>query len=285
MKLTQSMFVVAAALVSIQAGALNARVSKISANRSKLMIVSDHLGDMKVGDIVTTGADCKLEVVQRNRKQAILSTSLCNSSGSFERGQVVSINEAAPQAPSTISAATASASTYQEQTNYNGWVKRKDYGVSNGVRFSVGTSALAAGGKVSGAGSSATSYSSAKTNFSLGVGYANIRNQEFGYVARGVYTAFVSDGGGVSTVRAEGNAAYGLNDSTYLFAGLNLAKLMSQGFDFSIGLGGQAGIGYQFSKVIGIDFSILDMNSSTKLGGYAVDISLVGIELALHATF
>ena len=104
------------------------------------------------------------------------------------------------------------------------------------------------------------------------------------------------------------NGTYGINEQIYLFSGLNFSSFepenlekmyTDESFEFyssdsSFGVGYQLGVGFKFSKHLGIEFAYVELNSTTTIkyssdvsaeSSFTENINTSGMQFQLSANF
>ncbi len=132
----------------------------------------------------------------------------------------------------------------------------------------------------------------------LALGYAKLPVRELGWTTNLAMMEFTAEDEKVNFVRADGNLAYAFNGLFNMKGGLNAQKYISgRGVkDFGVGIGFQAGVGFQVNRNFGLEIGYTDMNSSGRTPVYQVStdreidradmaVKLSGIEIGLNATF
>lgn len=127
----------------------------------------------------------------------------------------------------------------------------------------------------------------------FGVGYSYVPVQSIGFTGQVGFLSINGEDGAddVSIVRYDANATYGLNEMVYFKGGLNYADITNSDLkEFKGSIGAQVGMGFQFSKNVGLDLNYGLMTFSSNFGENEgvearAEIELSGLELGLTATF
>lgn len=138
--------------------------------------------------------------------------------------------------------------------------------------------------KISGTGESDSSKIDDTLGFS--VGYANLPVQDLGWTTNLAYLDMRNNGGSAGMARLDGNLAYAFKPMVNIKGGLNVSKMVSGALtQLNVGIGFQAGVGFQFTQNFGIDAGYSQMNQSLSSGGQTATIRESGPEIGLNATF
>jgi hypothetical protein len=127
----------------------------------------------------------------------------------------------------------------------------------------------------------------------FGVGYSYVPVESIGFTGQVSFLTIDNDTDAedVRILRYDANATYGLNEMVYLKGGLNYADITNSELkEFKGSVGVQIGMGFQFSKNVGLDLNYGLMTFSNNLSEEGVvdakaEIELSGLELGLTATF
>lgn len=239
-------------------------IKSVNESRSKVLVESDSTEKFKVGDLLNVGKNCLLEVTQTTATQVVLNAELCREKQILKKDSTIHL-QASPKSDLRVSINKAFNSPSRQ--------------ASKGIRVEFVKSFLDGNLKIH---DEIILSGEADHNFSLGVGYADIRVNQPGFTTRLIYTQFNSLS---SSIRIDGNGTYGLNNNIYLLGGLNLHNFTSGPTQLDTGLGFQIGAGVQFTENFGAGLSFVSINNSAQIDGSNVDFTAKGLELSLHATF
>jgi hypothetical protein len=152
--------------------------------------------------------------------------------------------------------------------------------IAQGFRVNVVKSFLT--GKISAGGY--TFSGEVKQSFGLGLGYADIRPRDIGWIADAQYDSLEPRS---SVVRIDGDITYGFDRIGYLFGGINVSRVNGvNNATVTPGLGIQFGIGANITKSVGADLGYVMWNNSLQgSGNQTAELTISGLELKVHATF
>lgn len=118
-------------------------------------------------------------------------------------------------------------------------------------------------------------------------GYANLPVQEFGYTANIGYMNFEQYKQQATLLRLDANAGYAFTELMNFKGGINLSKFTSGEFikDLSPSIGFQASVGFQITKVFGVDVAYTKLKQTGTVDGFKVEAEVSGAEINLNGTF
>lgn len=148
--------------------------------------------------------------------------------------------------------------------------------VSKGFRLGVSKALL--NGKLN----SVKTSGDIRNDFGASLGYAYIPADDFGFLGHVYYSAYEQNAG---AIRVDANLTYAFHDRIYALGGVNLNKFVKGDHglvDATNKLGYQAGFGFQFHQMLGLDVQYTWIKNEY----YNTDsLHMDGIEFVLHATF
>lgn len=129
------------------------------------------------------------------------------------------------------------------------------------------------------------------------IGYANLPNQEIGFIGQISFINVDGEEGSkdFDLTRMEGNAAFAINERWHVKGGINFTTASTQtNVDLDGSFGYQVGIGFKVNTYLGFDFSYGQMNLKSKMSGddgfgieieQKAELAFKGFELGLTGTF
>jgi len=253
--------------IQVQASEIRAVIESLNDNKTKVLISSSSISEIKKGDFLQLGEDCLLEVTQNKNTQAILNAELCKDKQLLKNGAVLLLKESEAQTSKVVPVPSKIRSS---------GLLSKGFRVEFIKSFSDGSLTLKDGS------SSDRASGDLDHKFGIGFGYANIGLNEPGFIAHIIFNQFNET---AESIRFEGNGTYGFSEYIYFQGGLNLNKFTKGPTKLDAGIGFQFGIGVQLNEQFGLNFSYVKINNAVSIDGVKAEFEAQGLELNLHATF
>lgn len=126
-----------------------------------------------------------------------------------------------------------------------------------------------------------------KNPLGITIGYAHLPVQELGYTANFGYMNFEQYKEMATLLRLDGNAGYAFTEIVSMKAGLNFSKFTNGRYikELSPSLGFQISVGFQLSKIFGIDVGYSLLRQSGTIDDVKVQSKVSGAELNFNGTF
>jgi hypothetical protein len=258
-----SVFFGLSAMASVTITRVNEAAQEITVS-SKTTIAGE------VGDFLEVGDKCPLEIISSQGKLARLSYQSCETPELLKVGTVVN-NPFVKQTATTAPANIPPAAEARLETKVTPEVTRTNVD-SVGVRLEYRTSGFSGSEEVFGRGAAQF------RGFALG--FVDIQQNKYSSMFHFIYSQ--AQDSALQMMRAEYNLTYGFRHQFYGFGGFNLSKFTTELTELEVRPGLQLGLGVQFTKNYGLQFSYNNMNFDSPYTGGA---SFGGIEAAVHATF
>ncbi len=232
---------------------IDVEVSAINAQRTKLLVKSDQLGDIADGEQLALNKNCSLKVVTRTANKAVLSSEACKSKTGLRKGRILSLtSEGSSESVSGSTSSSGLSAWSPFSTNAVNVQKGFTFGLVNGLL-------------------DGSDRDMGSMGIGLSVGYTKTSVKSLGFSTRAIFSQY-SDRS--SAMRADGNLTYGLTRQIFWLGGGNIQKLSSAN---DPGFGLQTGLGYQFLQNLAVDLSYVN------LGGPMSRVS--GVELAIQGLY
>lgn len=141
--------------------------------------------------------------------------------------------------------------------------------------------------KASVGGESSRSEAKLEEGLGIAVGYVYLPVQELGWTANFVHAATKVESLNIGVTRLEGNLGVALNEYYHVKGGINVSKLSGEELfeKMGPGFGFQAGVGFQFTRNIGLDLSYLHLSQIGNIDGVNLMSKETGFEVGLNGTF
>lgn len=180
-------------------------------------------------------------------------------------------------------ASNTSTKKFDVRVPIKNWIKKNNKNFRIGIaQGSLGTNVRTRNSAVDN-----STNESRNTKFQLQLGWETIKTQEVGYSAYFTYQdiAEAFEDEDVRSMRASGNATWGINNQVYTYGGLNWNKYYGSdqiegGID--AGLGYQVGLGFKFHKKANVEIEYLTLLNEGRVDGVNVDVESKGIMLKLN---
>lgn len=185
--------------------------------------------------------------------------------------------------PNRSAASNTSTKKFDVRVPIKKWIRENN----KNFRIGIAQGSLGTNVRQRNASTDSSINESRNTKFQLQVGWETIKNQEIGYSAYFTYQdiAEAFEGEDVRSMRASGNATWGINNQVYTYGGLNWNKYYGSdqiegGID--AGLGYQVGLGFMFHKRANLELEYLTLLNDGRVNGANIDVETKGIMLKIN---
>ena len=268
--------------INLSAEPVSGKIKSVNQTKTKILILSKNTKGLKVGDLLNASETCELEVLSISKTKILLSTELCESRAQLEKGMTISLNmdENKEEQSLTNKATENSTSPINTTSTQYQSIANPTQNLSHGMRISLLKSFF--DGKLKDDNGNQAS-GDVDTDFSFGIGYADINRNDIGYTTNLFITKFEES---ASSIRLDGNITYGFNQFVYGIGGLNINHFVDGlDADSSPSLGFQLGLGTQINRNFGLNLLYTELNNNIEGTFEDLSLKINGIELGLNATF
>ena len=280
-------------LAGTTANAMNidAKIVKAKKDASRVIVSTNDTQGIRVGEYLSLGTNCELEVVKVPKGRIILDGSLCEETKFLTEGRdVILVNnlEARRQTnkikrmPNTNTEVMVEPSANSTRTAR---IKRtvKDEGfVARGFRISSSIARTTT--------EETDNYyfiqSILRDNaLSFSLGYTIIGINSFGFIGDTTYTTY--DKSSAENIRMSGSLAYGFGEKVYGYVGTNINFFTgsSGSSDYDNKLGQQFGLGFQINKTLGLNLARVTTRNEFVNYYSETEIRTDATELGMTLTF
>ena len=257
---------------------IDAKIIKVNKDASKVVVSTTQISDVTIGEFLSLGTNCELEVIKvPSENRILLDGSVCEETKFLTKDRtIILVGQTEETAPRSMATSTNSTRTERIEKPVN----KLGY-VTSGFRISAG------GSKVQTEENDYAFQINTVVNqnvVSASVGYINIPVRFFGFIGDLTYTDY--EGYLDDAIRLSGSVAFGLSKNLYAYLGGNLNYFAgSSGADYDNDLGNQFGIGIQFNEMIGINLARVTTVNSLDDEFLNLDLRSESTELGMTLTF